>query len=1046
MPTNRRDRDFNAERRSRKGSRRDGRFDRGGGDPNNRGTLDPRVALWKTRIAQYTSDFEKWEERCQKIIRRYLDERRTGEGSGSVDDKVRRYATLWANVKTLRPAYYGRQPVPIVERRFLDRDPVARAAAMIWERAIKYQLADSRFHRMMKKSVLDFLLVARGVPWVRYESQFEEPISPKDSSADAPADDGDDLRSTYRGAERTVTDDGDKPDTRRIILYRHGATDLNNDDVSIDRIRGWQDLALSQQGRDEAMRLAETVPDDPPDMLVSSDLKRSRDTAAIIAQQTGIPLADSSRRFRPWDVGNFSGQLSRQAVPVLMHYAAMLPQQPVPGGESFDQFRARFLTGLKQALDEHEGIIGIVAHHRNERLLKGWEANGYPEDGSLDMSEFSQLGEGTGQAISFDIPLAALDAYVAQLPAGLKEEESKLLSERVCIDYVHWRDYLHSRARTEEEIEWKGRRLYLSKEAVGKRFDKPERKVSESLSYSHRPDMLSPSSAQNSGRSDDTAEIFELWDLTNKETAFLAEGYDQLLEEPRPDPLRLENFFPCPEPLYGTLSNDNLIPTPDYTEYQDQALEIDDLTNRISALQKALRMAGVYDASVPALQRLLNEGQDNDLIPVQRWASFAEKGGLAKAVDLLPVDQVAKILQGLYEARAQIKQDINELTGISDILRGATDPQETMGAQKLKSGYGSLRIQDPKDEVARYARDCICLMGEVIATHFSDETIIEISGAMYDEGLMKKNPVRQKLEGLLAPKPAAPPAAQPGMPSGGPQAAGPPHPMSGMPPQGVPPRPAPPMGAGSPGLPPQIAAPPQPIQLPINPDTGVPFTPDDIAKIPAMVPDMDLIRSALKLLRDEKLRGFRIDIETDSTIEPDAQEERANRSQFIEAITKYLQAAMAMGAQMPDAIPLLGKMLEFGVRGYRVGRDLEQTISEFVDNAERQAKARAENPGAGPPNIEQIKAQREQAAAQAEIDKAKLDAQAQQANDQRDAQIKQLELQMKEREFQMNMAKMQREEEFAVAEHQMKMQELAMRHAIRPPMVPSVPGNGGMGV
>ena len=198
----------------------------------------------------------------------------------------------------------------------------------------------------------------------------------------------------------------------------------------------------------------------------------------------------------------------------------------------------------------------------------------------------------------------------------------------------------------------------------------------------------------------------------------------------RSDPLRLENFFPCPKPLLTNLANDSLIPTPDYVEYQDQAAELDSLTQRIANITKALKVAGIYDASAEGLNRLFNEGTENELIPVQNWALFSEKGGIDGAMGLIPLKDIASALIGLYEARDKVKADLDEITGMSDIIRGATDARETATAQKLKAGFGSQRISDRQREVQRFVRETIRLMVDVISNHFQlqDTNAKQISG------------------------------------------------------------------------------------------------------------------------------------------------------------------------------------------------------------------------------------------------------------------------------------------------------------------------------
>lgn len=205
------------------------------------------------------------------------------------------------------------------------------------------------------------------------------------------------------------------PQTRRVILVRHGATKMNNADVSVDRIRGWKDIPLSREGEQEAQRIGGELAQRPPDALVSSDLCRARKTAEAISQHTGVPLSVASEAFRPWNVGSFAGKQSKSAVPILAQYAHNRPDEPVPGGESFHDFRRRFFCGLSGALEKFPGRLAVVAHHRNERLLAAWKKAGFPPDGQINQQEFTRKGEPTGQCTPFDIPVDRLHAAAGAL-------------------------------------------------------------------------------------------------------------------------------------------------------------------------------------------------------------------------------------------------------------------------------------------------------------------------------------------------------------------------------------------------------------------------------------------------------------------------------------------------------------------------------------------------------------------------------------------------------------------------------------------------------
>ena len=191
---------------------------------------------------------------------------------------------------------------------------------------------------------------------------------------------------------------------RDVQIIRHGATDLNHDDLSVDKMRGWSNVPLSEAGRAEATKTSEDVAKSPPGHIITSDLDRAHETAKIVSAHTGAPIVGVTPNLRPWNVGDLAGKPSKDGIPILADYATNHPNTPVPGGESFNQFRARFFTGLDNILDHSPNKPAIVIHHRGERLMKAWADAGYPADGSIDMSTFNQKGEPTGKAEDLQIP------------------------------------------------------------------------------------------------------------------------------------------------------------------------------------------------------------------------------------------------------------------------------------------------------------------------------------------------------------------------------------------------------------------------------------------------------------------------------------------------------------------------------------------------------------------------------------------------------------------------------------------------------------------
>lgn len=196
---------------------------------------------------------------------------------------------------------------------------------------------------------------------------------------------------------------------------------------------------------------------------------------------------------------------------------------------------------------------------------------------------------------------------------------------------------------------------------------------------------------------------------------------------------------------------------------------------------------------------------------------------------------------------------------------------------------------------------------------------------------------------------------------------------------------------------------------------------------------MAMIADAIMLLRNDKLRGFRIDIETDSTVAGDAQQEKEQRTQFVEGVTKFIQTAGEVGAQIPEFIPLAGKMLQFAVRGFRVGRDLESAIEDFCEKAEIKAKESAKNPK---PDPEMMKAE-------SEIKRQEIENAGEQANNQANLQIQQMDVRMKEmdiriaeikamaevRKNELESQRQEREDHYKGIEHHREMERSTIEHA-----------------
>ena len=410
-------------------------------------------------------------------------------------------------------------------------------------------------------------------------------------------------------------------------------------------------------------------------------------TPAVFAR---LPRPDVSRRFRDNDpIGRVASTMLERALEYeIEHYGdyASAMKQSV---------QDRLLGGRGTAWVRYE------PHITGEMAGMG---DGAPEDGW-------QLTEDTDEA---------------ETEGGIyREDQERIEYECAPVDYVHWRDFGLTVARTWEEVTAVWRKVYLGRPALVERFGE---ELGGKIPLDTRPET-SKSFNEKMGEGAKEACIYEIWDKTSGEVLWLSKSMGKILDT-RADPLKLENFWPCPKPMFSTLTTDSLIPVPDFVLYQDQARQLDTLADRIDGFIQALKVRGVYDASEPSLGRLFTEGENNALLPVKNYGAFSEKGGLQGAINLVDIQPIAAGLNMAYQAMEQVKGQIYEIMGIADIQRGQSDPNETLGAQIIKSNNASGRLKTMQHDVVNFATALLQIKAQIICQHFTDETIVKISGAM----------------------------------------------------------------------------------------------------------------------------------------------------------------------------------------------------------------------------------------------------------------------------------------------------------------------------
>jgi hypothetical protein len=413
--------------------------------------------------------------------------------------------------------------------------------------------------------------------------------------------------------------------------------------------------------------------------------------------------------------------------------------------------------------------------------------------------------------------------------------------EKVGLETVQWDEFILGPAKQWAQVQWIAFKHYFTREDFVRLNPEIGEEIDLDCYVAGAEKMAAKADGEPVPDSFKRGECWEVWDKKMREVVFVAPAHRDEPLAVVPDPYGLRQFFPMPEPAYALRSTNSLLPVEPFRLYADLADELDALTRRMSALIRAIKWRGAYlDPSAGTFLTKFAELDDGEFAPIENPAGMMQNvGGLDKAFWTMPIEQASATLLQLQEHREQLKATIYEITGVSDILRGATNPNETLGAQQIKERNGSLRVSAMQEEIARFSRDALRMMAELLAEKVAPETLSAMSG--------------------------------------------------------------------------------------MQPDPQV-----------------------FQLLRQDVLRCFRIDVETDSTIRADLQRQQANIGLFIQGLGAFI-AAVAPAVQsgmMP--LPLVAEMVSSFSRPFRLGRKVDEMLDQLPQMAMQQMAATGGVPPGAP--------------------------------------------------------------------------------------------------
>lgn len=565
-------------------------------------------------------------------------------------------------------------------------------------------------------------------------------------------------------------------------------------------------------------------------------------------------------------------------------------------------------------------------------------------------------------------------------------------SECVYGEAVRWDKFFHGYARTWKKVPWIGFEWDMTEDELRANFPNIPLDLS-SIAFQATEDSEENSDTKEDLKGVKLFKVYEIWDKRSRKVEFYSSVYSAGPMKSVDDPLKLTAFFPVPRPLNFMRKITTLVPTPLYQQYMAQASELNEITRRLKAIIKACKIRGAYNSTIEGIEKILS-ADDNEMIPVENLASMPDGAKMDQMLWIMPISDLVSAAQSLYQQRESVKQVIYEITGISDILRGASVASETATAQNIKNQWGSLRLKKMQKEVQRYVRDCLAIMLEIAGHTLEMSTIMQMTGAPYLTNEQKEQ-IGQMQAMAQQPVPAAggSPQGQPGMPPMGALAGGPAMPQAPM--MAPPTPPAPPM----PELPPEI--------------------------LNAMKqPSWEDIHA---LLQDSLMLHYKVDIETNSTIDAEAAQDKQDIAELLNALSQFLNGLGPLVQQGVMPFQIAQQMLLVISRRYNFGSQLEDSILA-MEAPKPEADPAAEQKAAA----EKAKAENEQVKAQTEAAKMQMEAQLAQMDFENKKQLMLLEFQIKKAELQLTERANNQKLMLQEAAHTQKMAQ--MKEAAKAPM------------
>lgn len=384
--------------------------------------------------------------------------------------------------------------------------------------------------------------------------------------------------------------------------------------------------------------------------------------------------------------------------------------------------------------------VQSVACQILEKALE-WNIGQFDFDGVIKYARNDYLLGGMGLLYEKYAPTFKMVEQTVVSENGIEVTQAEILdSEQVDTVYIDPVDFIADSEKVGiwEDVTWIARKIHMTKKEVVEQFGEH---VREFFVETDDEEDLQKNTV-----------VYEIWDKTTSSIKYVCKDYEQDFLKETEDLLKLQGFFPMPKPIMATTTSDSIVPVPDFAEIKPMLDELDGITERMRKTMQAIKVSGCYDNSFSQLGNILNK--DVTLVSINDFVKLKENGGISGVIDFMPIAQYIQALEALAQRKAELVNAIYEVTGVSDIMRGNSDPNETATAVTKKTNFGTLRNQDRQNDMQRFITDLLKIKAEIICEQFAPETLagfvkgVDPRVAMQAIELLKTDKMRGMLLGI----------------------------------------------------------------------------------------------------------------------------------------------------------------------------------------------------------------------------------------------------------------------------------------------------------